>query len=403
MSKVRRFSVCFVLALCSVMFLSGAVYADDDVYATTDMTWKEFFDAETVANLASLDAPVIPVASFDKISADLFANVSFDKNESGDFVITGIKAVPVKMSAAVLDVLSNDKAYTSIDETPKYYKELATSTERKFTGKWTNNASDIDGTGSKVEVFDGASNPNAKIGDYTVAVTNGNLISKDLFAAIVKVSGGNSYAVIPYVNFGKNANEIILAASEAFEGKEIRAIDFILLQKRVNIHDLEGKKLKKQTTAKVVTSGDVNPGTDVPVTLVGERGDIPKDESVVYKFLSASVLSDDKYTWEPLTSGDDFKYEEDVSHDFATFTFNGTTVSGDQFKLIFRDSDDVYVDIKGEFTVGAKDTPESTDVSPDKSGDKPVTTGGDSSGCDAGLGIFGLAALVGLIGYMKRK
>ena len=405
MSKVRRFSVCFVLALCSVMFLSGAVYAADYVYATTNMTWAEFYAGENVVNAASFDR--IAVTNSADFGANYFPLLWIASDASGDY-IAGFKSVTVRISEDVWNEVSGDLSadYTAIAFTDGSQYKALLSTDRTF-GEWTNGKATInDTTITTATILDGASSTSA---DYTLTLTsNGplnNVSSSDLMGAVVRLSDGSRYAMQLYKNL--NDGDLFWNLTDKhtsdLEGKTIRGFEFLVSNSsNILTPNLADVKIKKWTDAYVKASGDVNPGTDVPVTLV--YVDLPEgagDYSLlgVYRNDPKEALATTAYV-----------YSADVSYD--VFTYKGDIKSGDKFGFIYGNNDN-YVDIKGGFKVVAAETPvvgPGDDKKSDdkKSDDKPVTSGDvksddDSSGCDTGLGIFGLAALVGLIGYMKRK
>ena len=388
MSKVKRFSVYFVLSLCVVSLLAGGAFAEDYVYATTDMTWAEFYAGEGI--VSPDEHTSFDVASAD-FSVDIFPNFTYTSDDDG-YHITGIKAVPVRISEDLWETLSSDTRYTSVDETFTAFKHVISKDSFDQWGTGATNDATLR-RGASVAILSGYSNPNED-NDYTLTVANASINAANFLGAYVTIDNIN-YGLVPYINFLGKTDEIVLNLVDGGfeEGAKLNGITYITLGGASIYVDAKDAVLKYKTSATVTVSGDVVASEDVEVAL------------------SFTELSDDA-TYDKVVSfankdGDDWDVNEgyEYSADVKVLTIKGTVASGDEYRVIFEDAK--YVDIGTTFTVVTATTESDDDdnTSGDKttSGDIGGGGGGSSSGCDTGLGIFGLAALVGLIGYMKRK
>ena len=80
-----------------------------DYYATTDMTWQEFYAGEISGTDATkLDAISSPTARI----ANRFTQLVSESNDLGGRDITGVKDVQVRMTGEVYDSLADKTRYT---------------------------------------------------------------------------------------------------------------------------------------------------------------------------------------------------------------------------------------------------------------------------------------------------
>ena len=107
----------FVLSLVLLLGAGTCYSAESYKFATTDMTWAEFYAGEVEKSSADLyadglDAVSSPTARI----ANSFSQLTSESNDIGGRSITGVKAVQVRMSQEVYNLLSKDKRYTFSDD-----------------------------------------------------------------------------------------------------------------------------------------------------------------------------------------------------------------------------------------------------------------------------------------------
>ena len=103
--------------------ISASFTVKEAYYATTDMTWAEFYAGETGETSGDLLAAGLDAISTPTVGhSNRFPLVSSDESE-GTTTIGGVKAVQVRMTEDVYNTLSNDSRYTfSADATFTEYK-----------------------------------------------------------------------------------------------------------------------------------------------------------------------------------------------------------------------------------------------------------------------------------------
>ena len=113
MNKIKIFSAPFFIFIL-VFAISGAAFAETYHYATTDMTWAEFYAGEVNQTSSELKAAELDAytsattrnyTSFPLTSADV---------KDGKTYYYGLKGVQVRMTEEVYNTLSNDARYSSV-------------------------------------------------------------------------------------------------------------------------------------------------------------------------------------------------------------------------------------------------------------------------------------------------
>ena len=232
-------------------------------FATTDMTWAEFYAGEvggTSSDLyaAGLDAISSPTARV----ASRFSQLTSVSNDKGGRDITGVAAVKVRMGEAVYNVLSNDSRYTFSDEAFIEYKDV-----------------NADGSFGKMEtethVQEGATvalTSPGTWGDYQLSVSSIDVkvSSGDEYyylGALVETSDGKVYAMRHNNNLWFNAKDLAISTGEFvephgvsrnyaytsdMEGKTITKITYML-------KDLPDEVVSCEVFLKLKTSASVSP------------------------------------------------------------------------------------------------------------------------------------------------
>ncbi|MBR0151150.1 MAG: hypothetical protein IJP89_07295, partial [Synergistaceae bacterium] len=317
-----------------------------DYFATTDMTWPEFYAGETgktsdALKSAGLDAVSSPTARV----AYRFTQLTSESNDIGGRDITGVKAVQVKMTQAVYNVLSNDSRYTFSDEIFTQYKPV--SADGSF-GAMVGESKDI--SGASVALSSGAS---STWGSYMLTITSIDLTLSSgdenyYLGGLAETSDGEIYGLRHNTNLWFSAGNIAFtvngdyvephgvsrdyAYTSSLEGKTITKITYLLKgqPKAVlpcNIY------LKPLSEASVSVSATVNAGVNVPVSFTFDG--LP--DGVTYDL--TSLYSG---TGRGRTAITDYAYSN------GTLTVNGSLPAG-TYRAIF--STDDYADIGVTFTV----------------------------------------------------
>ncbi|MBQ7732466.1 MAG: hypothetical protein IJT58_00415 [Synergistaceae bacterium] len=112
MNKAKKFSLFLVLVM---LFSSthAAYSADSYHYALTDMTWAEFYSGEIGDDFDESEYDAVSTAT-QRFTGRLNQLVS-QTTESGGTIYSGVKAVQVRMTQDVYNLLSNDARYYSWD------------------------------------------------------------------------------------------------------------------------------------------------------------------------------------------------------------------------------------------------------------------------------------------------
>ena len=321
----------------------SAAFTIYDYYATTDMTWAEFYAAEIVnTSVDLLDAVSSPTARV----ANNFSQLVSVSNDIGGRDITGVKAVQVRMTGDVYNSLSNDTRYTFSDDVFSEYKPVNADGSFGKMVTQTTEASD-----AVVTLSSGAS---AVWGNYvlnisSVDITLGSGDTRYYLGALITTDDGKVYGMRHNNNLWFNAKDMALAFEEFVEvhgvsrkyaytadlaGKTITQIQYMLKnQPDVVVSCDVYLPLKSSASAEVSSTTSITAGTNIsiPVTFTG----LP--DGVVYELVSLY-----------LGSGRNRTYITDYTYTNNTITINGEAASGD-YTAIFRT--DGYTDISARFTV----------------------------------------------------
>lgn len=202
------------------------------VFATTDMTWEEFYAAEinnTSADL--LDAISSPTARV----ANRFTQLTSESNDIGGRSITGVKAVQVRFDGTAYAALSDDERFTFVDEVFTEYKPV--NSDGSF-GKMV----------TETHVREGATvtlTSPGTWGDYVLAVSSIDVTvsSGDEYyylGALVETSDGSVYGMRHNNNLWFSAKDLAISTAEFVEVHGVS-------RSYAYTADMEGKTITKIT------------------------------------------------------------------------------------------------------------------------------------------------------------
>ena len=182
MNKVKKLSFLFVFALIfSISFSSLSYAAETYHYATTDMTWAEFYAAEVEGTIEALEAAGLDAYSnpTTRMAArfPVYHNISEAATE-----YYGIKGVRVRMTDTVYEALTDKSRYTFVDEAfTTDYKDV--NSDGTF-GKMVTETITPD---SEVTLTSGSS---TRWGNYLLAASNVDIDTAKYLGAVITTSDG---------------------------------------------------------------------------------------------------------------------------------------------------------------------------------------------------------------------
>ena len=317
-------------------------------FATTDMTWAEFYAGElgkTSADLLAegLDAVSSPTARI----AGRMSQLTSESNDIGGRDITGVKAVQVRFDGTAYEALSNDSRFTFTDEAFAQYKPVDSDGSFGAMVSETQTMASAD-----VTLSSGAS---ATWGSYVLNITGleGLVLSSGdenyYLGAVLETSDGEKYGLRHNTNLWFNAGTVAItvndkyvephgvtrdyACTKGLEGATVTKITFLVKNQpsaAVNC----SVYLKKMTDATVSTvSADIKTGVNVPISFT--FGNLPEGVSYTLKALYSG-------TGRGRTLITDYTYADNK------LTVNGTLPAG-RYQAVFGTDD--YADIAVIFTV----------------------------------------------------
>ena len=312
------------------------------VYATTDMTWAEFYAGELGKSAKSLEELGIDaVSSATNKKGASFANAIVEADGETASKILGVKGVNVAIEENLYNSLSDKSRFTVLENAPIDYKEY--NADGSF-GKWNSTITKQTATATLTSGFD------AKWGNYVISLSELEGVTKEnLQGAILTTTDGAKYGLQFLNNLWLKPAEFTFCIADFtephgckraykhtadLEGKTISNITYILKDADDISVDLN-VYVKKQTTA-TVSASEATAGDDVEITLTINNA--PEDAS----FALSSVKKGSGKGATTLTA-DDYLYEN------GKLTLKGTTTSGDVFNVSFVS--DKYVNIGATITL----------------------------------------------------
>ena len=353
---MKKFAFVLVLLAC----IAGNSYAAENYhYATTDMTWAEFYAGEIGEAPSALTVSYDAVTTASKRFVTRFQGFNAEETSGGGSTFSGVKDVQVRMT---------DDVYNALTDKSRYTESTTAFTEYK----------DVNADGSFRKMITASVDANAKLPALSVslsggkATTHGNYrltisdfsfedlgadtgTSNDKFLGVtLETDDGAVYGLKPLHNLWiggtpslaaqigfsiedfteKNGTHLSYAHTADLPGKTIKKITYMLKNQPDPVISCD-LYVREWTDAKVeVAGGYAAAGTDVPIGLV--FSDVPDDAEYKYSVLKTGARAD---------RGDVVEH----TYSDGLLTIKGEIKSGDQYTLLL--SDDKYIDISTTFTV----------------------------------------------------
>ncbi|MBQ3657362.1 MAG: hypothetical protein II956_11040 [Bacteroidales bacterium] len=312
------------------------------VYATTDMTWSEFYAADLDKTTKTLqDLGIDAVSSATNVKGAKFANAIFEADGETASKLPGVKSVNIAIEENLYNSLEDKSRFTLLDAAPSDYKEY--NADGSF-GKWNSKVVNQTVTATLTSGFD------AKWGNYVIALDGLEGVTTDnLQGAILTTTDGAKYGLQFLNNLWLKPAEFTFCIEEFtephgckraykqtadLEGKTLSNITYIL-KDGDNISADLNLYVKKQTSA-TVSAESVDAGTDVTISL--NFSNIPNDANYI---LSAVKKGSGKRA--TALSTDDFTFLN------GKLTIKGDVASGDVFSASFVS--EKYVNIGTTITI----------------------------------------------------
>ena len=271
-------------ALLLVLLWTGAGYAADYVYATTNMTWAEFYAGEVGESSADLLSEGLDAISTPTTHG--LGRFPLLLGESGDkgTTITGLKGVQVRMTQAVYDAMSDKSRYTVNDTAFDEYKDV--NADGSF-GKMVTTTTDATASGATVSLATGSS---ARWGHYVFSVSSAdieigsaNRYCDYYLGALLETSDGKVYGMRHDNNLWSNTDIAFTVNSDytephgvgtkrfheytkELEGKTVSRITYMLKGLPDVVIESLDIYLKPITSASVKASASYTPGKNKAIT-----------------------------------------------------------------------------------------------------------------------------------------
>ena len=336
--------------------LSATIEAGNFYYATTDMTWAEFYAAEVGEPFsedlyaAGLDAISSPTARV----ANRFSQLTSESNDIGGRSITGVADVQVRMTEAVYNTLSNDSRYTFSSNTFSEYKPV------NANGTFGAMVTELHSlNGAEVSLTTPATWGDYLLDIESIDVTLGSGDTRYYLGALVQTSDGKVYGMRHNNNLWFNAKDLAITTAEFvevhgvsrnykytsdMEGKTITKITYML-------KDLPDEIVSCDVFLKYKTSASVSPKYET-----GWHGVMTEGSSVDVELVFSGVPSSADYKISGVTFGTGRGRKAlsgySMSGDVLTFTAAQEGIYTATF------SDETYANISATinvFTVNATD------------------------------------------------
>lgn len=324
-----------------------AAYSGKMYYATTDMTFAEFFEGELHTPAEALIADGVDVftsATSGKASRFSSCVISKEGNQ-----ILGVKAVSVSMTEDVYNKLTDEQKarFTFVEDSV-----FASSKQLLSNGSFSAyTAAPVVMECSSVNLSSGSS---ANWGNYVISlgIDRTAIPSADLQGAVITTTSGQKFALTPLNNLWLNTSELAFSVNyftephgnhpafthtAGLQGKTISNITYYLKGKD-NVSIPCNVYVKQQTAASVSLDGAAVAGVNPIVNLLMK--DIPSDANYTLASVkkgsgrSAKLLDADKYT-----------YSDGV------LNILDTAAVGDNYNVIFNS--DKYVSIGSGIKFGS--------------------------------------------------
>ena len=353
MFRVKKFSLILLLVL-TLSLTAGMSYAAEH-YATTDMTFAEFYAGELGVNASDLavsyDAVTTATQRFVSRFNGLIAATSGDGS-----VFSGVKAVQVRMSDEVYNALRQNTRYTVSTTEFTEYKDVAS--DGSFSAM-VSKSKDVSGV--TVALSGGKSNGH---GNYRLTLTGlsydqlgvdlGGTSLDNFLGATLKTSDGTVYGLKPLHNLwirGDLAEQIGFSV-EDFSERNGTHLSY------AHTADLPGKTItsitymfKNQPDLVIPAKCYVNRWTDASITV---PGDVKSGKNIAIHFTSKDIPTDAKYVLDSVAKveGRNSTPLANTDYTYANSILTLNNAEAGSYTATFKDSSDTpYVDITVSITV----------------------------------------------------
>ena len=223
---MKRFSRSFYVALFVFVVALGSASYGAEHYATTDMTWAEFYAGETGQTSTTLEELGLDAISTPTTKAiTYFPLVISSSNDKGS-TLSGVKAVQVRMSDEVYEALKGNarydfSRYTFTDETFSEYKVV--SKDGSF-GKMVTETTVAED--AEVKLLSGA---DARWGSYMLELSNAAAIdigtqpedghhgiARNFLGATIETSDRTIYGLRHDSNIWRSSSDIAITVNDAY-------------------------------------------------------------------------------------------------------------------------------------------------------------------------------------------
>ena len=365
MSIHKKF-IAFIV--CLAVLSSLPAFADH--YATTDMTWAEFYAGEVGESASDLLADGLDAVSTATTRFTTRFNQTISSTDESGSLYSGIKAVQVRMSDDVYLLLSNDSRYTW--STTEFDEYKIVSSDGSF-GKTVTETIAV--TGASVTLSSGASSSH---GDYILNVNGLNFASLDLkigtsfdyyLGATLETTDGKIYGLRPLYNMWVRENQLGFSVKDFTERSNGTVLDATYTQ------SLKGATISKITyilkdqadpyiTCNIYVKDNSTTATAAPDYESGFNAFEIVNGQVTAKIVVSNSPSGANYNKIASVSYDDPKGHHGWSTlpaNCYTYSNGVLTMSGDivaathTYNIILEDSNNKFADISTRFNTFTTD------------------------------------------------
>ena len=353
----------FALTICAVILSCSCAYAADYHYATTNMTWAEFYAGETEQTSSALESAGLDAVSTATVRFTNRFNATVSSTSDSGSTYTGLKAVQVRMTDDVYNAITDKSRYTFVNEVFTEYKDVYAD------GSFGKMITETVSANASVRLASGRS---VNHGDYMLALSGLDLASLGLkfgegssfdyyLGAVIETQSGKKYGLRPLYNIWVNTSQL------GFSVKDFTERNGTVLASKYT-SDLAGQTvtritflLKNQPDPYITCSAYVKGSTTATAEPVYETGFTAFE--VVSGVVTATLRvnnapSDANYDSIVSVSYDDPKGHHGWSTlpaDSYTYSNGILTITGDiaskthTYNIVLEDSNNRYIDIGTSF------------------------------------------------------
>ena len=349
----------FALTICAVILSCSCAYAADYHYATTNMTWAEFYAGETEQTSSALESAGLDAVSTATVRfTTRFSETISSVSDSGS-TYTGLKAVQVRMTDDVYNAIMDKSRYTFTDEAFSEYKDV------NADGSFGKMITETVNANASVRLASGTS---VHHGDYMLVLSGldleslglkfGNGNSFDCYlGAVIETQSGKKYGLRPLYNIWVNTSQLGFSVNDFTERNGT-----VISSKYTS--DLTGQTvtritflLKNQPDPYINCSAYVKGSTTATAEPVYETGFTAFE--VVSGVVTAKLRVNDAPSDSNYDSIVSISYDDPNGHhgwstlpaDCYTYSNGVLTLTGDiaskthTYNIVLEDSNNRYIDI----------------------------------------------------------